>query len=143
MDSETMRKEMLRFYDAFNRRDLDSVSDVVADDFVDHEIPDGMPSGFEGVRQFLGAFVAAFPDMKFEPLEIIATNNNVAARLRTTGTHEGEFFGIPATGRKIDVESADWVRYNDEGKVVEHWGYTDNLKLMQQLGVMPEDPTGG
>ena len=140
MDAESMRKEMLRFYEAFNSRDLDSVADMVADDFVDHEVPEGLPNGFEGAKQYLGMFVGAFPDVRFEARDVIAADNLCAARIRTTGTHQGDFLGMPASGRKIDVESGDWVRFNDEGKAVEHWGYTDNLVLMQQLGAIPEDP---
>ena len=55
-----------------------------------------------------------------------------------TGTHEGEFMGIAATGRRMEVPGMDLVRIRD-GKAVEHWGVTDNLAMMQQLGAMADE----
>jgi predicted ester cyclase len=59
------------------------------------------------------------------------------------GTHSGEFMGIPASGKTVEVPLADFFRVNDEGRVAEHWGVIDNLVMMQQLGVIPEEPPPG
>jgi steroid delta-isomerase-like uncharacterized protein len=134
------RKTLMQFYDAFNRHEVDGFDDLVADNVVDHEVPEDFPAGLEGIKQYLSMFMAAFPDIRFEPLEVIVEGNWASARGRSTGTHKGEFLGIPATGRSFDVEFSDWVRFDDNGRAVEHWGYSDNLKLMQQLGVIPENP---
>ena len=56
---------------------------------------------------------------------------------RERGTHQGEFNGIPATGKKVSIEMMDRVRTRD-GKAVEHWGCSDDLGMMTQLGVIPE-----
>lgn len=58
-----------------------------------------------------------------------------------TGTHEGSFMGIDATGRRVDIESVDFLRFDDDGKVTAHWGYLDRMDLMGQLGVV--EPVAG
>ena len=140
MDNDAARKTLLQFYEAFNRHDVNGFDDLVVPDVVDHEVPEGFPNGLEGVKQFMTMYMEAFPDLRFEPIEVICEGNLVSARGRVSGTHQGEFLGIPATGRKIDLEFSDWVRVNDQAKAVEHWGYSDNLKMMQQLGIIPENP---
>ena len=55
-----------------------------------------------------------------------------------SGTHQGEFMGIPATGKRIEVPSADFVRFNSDGLCAEHWGVFDGAVMMQQLGLIPE-----
>ena len=64
--------------------------------------------------------------------DLIAEGDKVFVRARMTGTHQGEFMGIPATGRTIDVGVADFIRF-DNGLFVEHWGVMDTGALMQQL----------
>ena len=74
--------------------------------------------------------------------KFLEDGDKVIARARFSGTHQGEFMGIPATGKRVSFGVIDIVRYAD-GKVVEHWGQMDNLGLMQQLGVVPAPGEGG
>jgi predicted ester cyclase len=76
----------------------------------------------------------AFPDFQLVPEQIIAESDFVAAFVTAAGTHRGEFLGIPATNKSISVSVSDLMRVQN-GKVTEHWGVTDNAKLLQQLGV--------
>lgn len=69
---------------------------------------------------------------------MISDGDEVWAHIVMSGTHEGEFLGIPASGRRLDVPTVDRIRIRD-GRAVEHWGVTDNLLMMQQLGVIPEE----
>jgi predicted ester cyclase len=85
-------------------------------------------------------FYAAFPDIHFRVDDLLAEGDLVAARVTVTGTHQGEFMGIPATGRSVEVDVMDFVSYRD-GKGTAHWGVSDMVSLLQQLGVMP--PPGG
>lgn len=87
----------------------------------------------EGLR----ALFAAFPDIKSEVEDVIAEGDRVAIRSRMTGTHTGEFMGVPATGKTVSAEGIDIVRMNEEGKGVEHWGLMDQASMMVQLGLMP------
>ena len=68
---------------------------------------------------------------------MLASGDKVVARVRATGTHQGEFMGMPATGRSVDVQVIDIMRFGEDGLVHEHWGLFDALGMMQQLGAIP------
>ena len=129
---------MRQFYDYVNAGDVDGFVAMLADDFVEHEEFEGFPPTKEGVRQFFEMLIGAFSDLRFQVEDVFAAGDKGVARIRFTGTHQGEFIGIPATGRKVDVPGIDIVRFGDDGKAVEHWGVTDTMTMMQQLGVVPE-----
>jgi steroid delta-isomerase-like uncharacterized protein len=126
-----------RFYEGVSAGDLSVVDELVADDLVEHEEFPGIPSTKDGVRQFFAMFRAAFPDMRMEAHEMVAEGDLVSARFVFTGTHQGEFMGVPATGKRVEVEGFDLVRFRD-GQATEHWGQMDAMALMQQLGAVPE-----
>ncbi len=136
--SDANRELAHRFYELVNAGDVDGFMELVADDFVDHEEFPGLPNTKDGVRQFFEMMRGAFPDLRMEAHDIVAEGDLVAVRMTMTGTHEGEIMGIAPTGRRIEVPGMDMVRIRD-GKAVEHWGVTDNLAMMQQLGAMPEE----
>jgi steroid delta-isomerase-like uncharacterized protein len=96
----------------------------------------GMPSTVEGMRQMLPAFHTAFPDLQVTLSELIAEGDKVAYRLTVTGTHTGEFMGIPATGKRVTMTETH-IDQIANGKLVRHDGDTDQLGMMQQLGVIP------
>ena len=81
-------------------------------------------------------FRQAFPDSYFTVEDMVAEGDKVATRKTFHGTHQGEFMGIPPTGQQVSTGLIDVVRIVD-GKVVEHWSMGDNLRMMQQLGVIP------
>jgi len=134
---------MRRFYDeVLSNGDLDRIPELCSADVVDHEAPPGMPDGIEGVTAFVTMIRGGFPDLRATVEDILEDGDKGVARVRFTGTHEGEFMGVPATGKRIDIETIDIVRFAD-GKCVEHWGVTDNLTLMQQIGAVPEPSPAG
>ena len=131
-----------RFYDEVaNGRNYDAIDEICRADFVDHEEFPGLPPGREGVRLFMQGFHASFPDAEWIAEDMLAEGDVVACRVRMTGTHQGPFMDIPATGRPIDVTTIDIIRFED-GQAVEHWGVTDAMAMMQQLGMMPEPEAG-
>ncbi len=87
-------------------------------------------------------FGAAFSDLRLDAEDVIVSGDRAVARVRITGTNDGEFLGMPATGKPVDFQAVDIVRFNDEGVAAEHWGVTDTMTMMQQLGVVPEGPPG-
>jgi steroid delta-isomerase-like uncharacterized protein len=97
----------------------------------------GLEPNKEGVKQLFAIYRSAFPDLRMEAHETVTEGDLVCARITTTGTHRGEFMGIPATGRQIEVETIDMARIRD-GQCIEHWGVTDSMTMMQQLGALPE-----
>lgn len=125
-------------YDAINAHDADAFCDRLTDDFVEHEVTPGVPPTKEGTRQFFEQYFAAFPDIRFTTEELLAAGDKAVGRARVTGTHQGDFMGMPATGRPVDIQVIDIVRFGDDGRALEHWGVMEELKMLQQLGVVPE-----
>ncbi len=87
--------------------------------------------------QYFRMMLAAFPDMRMDVEDVIASGDKAVARLRVTGTNKGDFIGMPATGKSASVKLIDITRFGDDGLAREHWGVVDQLALMQQLGVIP------
>jgi steroid delta-isomerase-like uncharacterized protein len=129
-----------RLYDLINAGDIDGFGRQVADDFVEHEELPGIPPTKAGVVQYFGMMLAAFPDMRMDVEDVIASGDKAVARLRVTGTNKGGFMGMPATGKSVSVKLIDITRFGDDGLAREHWGVVDQLALMQQLGAIPAGP---
>jgi predicted ester cyclase len=102
----------------------------------------GLEPSKEGVKQLFRMYRAAFPDLRMEPQDVLVSGDKAVARVRATGTHQGEFLGMPATGKSVDVQLIDITRFGDDGLAREHWGVFDALTLMQQLGAIPQTPPG-
>ena len=132
-----------RLYDLINAGDIDGFGQQVADDFVEHEEIPGLPPTKEGVIQYFRIMLAAFPDMRMDLQDSFASGNKAVARLRISGTHMGDFAGIPATGNPVSVNLIDITRFGDDGLACEHWGVVDQLSMMQQLGVIPAPGQNG
>jgi steroid delta-isomerase-like uncharacterized protein len=127
-----------RLYDHLNARDFDGFAALLAGDFVEHEdLPGGVVPTREGVTNFFRMLTASFPDLAFTVEDIVDGGGKVVARVRFTGTQDGEFAGMPPTGRSVDVQLIDIMRYADDGLVHEHWGVLDAMAMMQQLGAVP------
>jgi steroid delta-isomerase-like uncharacterized protein len=129
---------MVRVYELISGGDIDGFGDTLADDFVEHEETPGLEPTKEGVTQLFRMYRVAFPDLRMEPQDVLPSGDKVVARVRVTGTHEGEFLGLPPTGKSVDVQLIDIIRFGDDGLAHEHWGVSDTLSLMQQLGALPE-----
>jgi steroid delta-isomerase-like uncharacterized protein len=128
-----------RAYELISAGDVDGFGQLLAEDFVDHEETPGLAPTKDGVLQFFRMYVAAFPGLRMDPEDIIASGDKVVARVRVTGVHEGEFMGMPATGKSIDVQAIDIIRFGSDGLAHEHWGVFDVMTMMQQLGAVPSD----
>ena len=126
-----------RLYDLINAGDIDGLSRQFADDFVEREELPGIPPTKAGVVEYFRMLFAAFPDFRMDVEDVIASGDKAVARVRVTGTHKGEFLGIPATGKSAFVNAIDITRFGDDGLVREHWGVFDQLALLQQLGAIP------
>ena len=126
-------------YERINKGDIDGFGDLVASDFVEHQGMPALPTK-EGTLEFFRILLAAFPDMHMTVEDLIANGDETVARVQVTGTHKGEFMGVPPTGTHVDVQLIDIMRFDGAGLVSEHWGVADMLSLMQQLGVVPAGP---
>ena len=115
----------------------DSLDEVYTPDVVWHN-PEGDIQGIEQAKQFVTMFKTAFPDMSATVEDVVAEGEKVVTRVTLRGTHQGEVeeFG-PPTGRQVEAKGITIHRI-DGGKIVEEWNSWDNMSLMQQLGLVPE-----
>ncbi len=136
-DEENNAVTMKRFYEeVVNKGNLKLIDELVAAEFVEHEELPGMKPGREGLKDFFTMFRAAFPDLQFQVNDLVAKGDKVWAYITIRGTHKGQFMDMAATGKKIEIKGFDIIRLVN-GKAVEHWGLTDTMTMMQQLGAIP------
>jgi steroid delta-isomerase-like uncharacterized protein len=137
--TEDVKGVARRFYEVLNQAmrtgDLSPLDEVIAGDAIDHNPEPGMKQGLAGIKEAFGAGRAAFPDLVITVEDMFAEGDKVACRVRTRGTHRGEFRGIPATGKPVTQTGIDILRIAD-GKLAERWGQFDDLGLLQQLGAV-------
>ena len=120
---------MRRFYaEAINGRDLDAVTRLLTEGFTH----DGNQLGSAGQREVVAGFLNGFSDLRNEILIILGEDDLVAAHQRWTGTHDGEFAGVPASGNAVDFTSTALLRIED-GQIAEAWDEVDMLTLMGEL----------
>ena len=137
MSTDEIKSANRRFYETvINGQNLEAVEQFVDQSYPGHSVPPGLPPGPQGLRMFLSMFFDAFPDSNVTIESMIAEGDMTATRLTYTGTHKGEFQGIPPTGKSIAIPAIDLARFED-GKLVDHWGGPDQMSLMVQLGVIP------
>lgn len=121
----------------FNSSSTDGVENLLADNFVDHQQdPAVKATGLQGVKEMMAMYHNAFPDFKQEIMSMSTSGDRTFLHLRITGTNSGPWGAMPATGKAMDVMGADVIRF-ENGKAAEHWGYMEEMKMMQQLGLMP------
>jgi predicted ester cyclase len=102
---------------------------------VDHTPMAGFSSGPDGVKVLMHLLRTGMPDMYAVIHDQVAEGNKVVTRKSFRGTHQGELFGVPATGRPLSIEVIDIIRV-ENGQIAEHWNVVDQLGLMQQMGVI-------
>src|SRR5215831_7218549 len=125
------------FEEVFNQGNLAIVDDLVAPDYLNHEVPPGMNNrGPDSTLQVVRMLRTAFPDLHFTIEDLVAEGDTVAGRVTMSGTHLGPFLGIAPTGRSFQQAHMTFVRFRD-GKAIEHRAVRDDLGMLQQLGVIP------
>ncbi|MEZ0369927.1 MAG: ester cyclase [Candidatus Sericytochromatia bacterium] len=134
--SEQNKALVRRVFEGMNRGDVQVFDEVLSPEYKNHNMPMPVP-GPEGMKQVIGMFRSGFPDFKVDLEQVLADGDRVVSQGVWTGTHQGEFMGIPATGKPISVGYIDIWRFVD-GKAVENWVQMDMVGMMQQLGVAPQ-----
>ena len=136
MSTEENKALVRRWIEEDNRRNLAGVEELLARDYVWHGTGGFPDMDLAGLKQLETAFWTAFPDMHATVENLIAEGDKVAYRFTIRGTHQGEFMGVPATGKVVTVTGI-YISRIAGGKVVEDWESFDALGLMQQLGAIP------
>jgi steroid delta-isomerase-like uncharacterized protein len=142
MEAGRNKDIMRNAYDRlFNQKDIDFLDEFLAEDFVEHAIPPELASGDDpaDVKAWFTEFFAAFPDIRVTVQQILVDDDRCVGHLMLTGTHEGEFLGLPPTGREVTWEWVDIIRFAD-GRAAEHWGLSSDLQAYAQLGAVPAIP---
>jgi steroid delta-isomerase-like uncharacterized protein len=137
-DTERNKANFQRLYDdVMNGHDVDAADQLITPDRPDHDatFPPEFTRDREGFKMLFRMLIAAFPDLTFTTEFMVAEGDMVGAFSRVTGTHQGEFMGMPATGKSFTITNADYCRFTDDGLIAEHWGLVDMASMMRQLGV--------
>ena len=135
MNTNTARRLAETFVQMLNTHDADLVDAFIATDYRNHNA--FVDDGREANRQFWAAFFTALPDLTATMEDLVISGDRVVGRFVYRGTHRGEFMGIPASGRPVEMRSIDIWRVAD-GLFVEHWDELNTLEFFQQLGALPQ-----
>jgi steroid delta-isomerase-like uncharacterized protein len=137
MTTESNKQVMSRFLEFINTASEALADELISPDAVFHVSGRADPvKGPEGYLEIIAMMRSGFPDIQWSLEETIAEGDKVAARFIMRGTHKGPFFGVPATGKSIQVQAMNIYRLSD-GKFVEERGQPDLLGLLQQIGAIP------
>jgi steroid delta-isomerase-like uncharacterized protein len=135
--SEQNKTLVRRFFDeVWNGRNLAAIEDIFDTNYVAHGRPPGLPPGPEGLKQRIAMTHSAFPDGRMTVEGQIAEGDIVVTRWTARGTHQGEYLGLPPTGKQVTVRGVDIDRVAN-GRIVESWDLFDQWDLMEQLDVVP------
>ncbi|MCP8323656.1 MAG: ester cyclase [Candidatus Methylarchaceae archaeon HK02M2] len=131
MSLEENKSIVRRWIEEYNKHNLDSFDEFIAPDYVDHT----NQVDRDGLKQLFTMGFTGFPDWHETIEDIIAEGDKVWVRLSYTGTHTGEFMGLPPTGKKITSKGVDIYRIVN-GKLAEYWNVIDNVDMFKQIGAI-------
>jgi len=134
MSKEQNVQALTKFAEAANTGRYELIDEAVAPDSVDHDPAPGQGLGPKGYRLFFTEMRTAFPDLKADLAVMVADEDTIAFAYTLSGTQMGPLMGIPATGKKVSIRGMQLSKFRD-GKMVERWGSSDQLGMLQQLGV--------
>lgn len=137
MSKEANLQAQTKFGEAINSGNLEAMRELVSPSVVEHDPGPKQGSGAQGYIDLFAEMRAAFPDLKATPEHITADEDTVALAYTITGTHQGTFLGVPPTNKEIKARGVQIARFAD-GKMVERWGSSDQLGILNQLGIEPQ-----
>ena len=134
MSEEQNASIVKRTVDLINQQRLSQLAELTHLNFKRHDLAGALPevSGTDGPVNLVQMVLRAIPDIHYEIVQIVASNDRVAVHLRGTGTHRGEFLGVAGTGKRIERNGINIYRFQD-GKVIETWQLLDVWGLMRQM----------
>jgi steroid delta-isomerase-like uncharacterized protein len=124
------------FGEVLSEGKLEVVDELCSAEYVEHDPFPGTSADLDGLKESVTTIRSAFPDIQATPDDIVVEGDMLAVRSTMRATHEGDFMGVPASGKKIEVANYDFVRFEGD-KAVEHWGVIDSAALMEQIGAVP------
>jgi steroid delta-isomerase-like uncharacterized protein len=133
MSQQSNMEAQEKFGAAINSGNLSEFKHLMSPDVIDHDPAPTQAPGPEGFIGFFTELREAFPDLQIDVEHAVEDENNISIAYTITGTHRGSFMGIPPTGREITARGMQITRFVDS-KIVERWGSSDQLGILQQLG---------
>ena len=145
MAEENKEKMRRLLEEAFGEGKTEVVDELLHSDFVcyDPNSESGEIRGGDTIKGEIEYFHSAVPDLTWRVLDQVAEGDKVVSRWEASGTHQGEFFGVPGTGKRIEMSGIQIDRPDESGKVVEEWPEYDLLGAMKQIGAIPESQQAG
>ncbi len=134
MSAQTNIETQKKFGEAVNTGQLELLRDLISSDSLDHDPAPGQGTGPDGYIKFFTMMRTAFPDLKIEVETLVADEDKVAFAYTVTGTHQGIFMKVAPTGKTIKARGLQISKFAN-GKMVERWGSSDELGILQQLDV--------
>jgi steroid delta-isomerase-like uncharacterized protein len=132
MTMEESKQVANRYYEIFNEGAIEKLDDLCSQDLIGHG---GAGADLSQLKQSIGSFLGAFPDLKTKPLHVFAEGDLVSTWVNYVGTHHGEFAGVSGSGREIHIMGWDLMRVAD-GRITEITSYCDVFSLMNQIGAL-------
>ena len=133
IDSDDPKSLLHRWFEAGDSGDLDAFDDLLHEDVVVHAPLGLATNGREAEKAVWKAGLQGVPDILHEIQEMVSAGSTIVARVVVSGTHRGEFVGLPATGKRFEIDQATFVHVRD-GKAAEIWEIADTASLLKQLG---------
>jgi steroid delta-isomerase-like uncharacterized protein len=134
MSKEVNLQTLSKFAEAVNTGKFELFKDAVSSENIDHDPASGQEPGPEGYRTFFGGLRKGFPDLNVALETLVADDESIAIAYTLSGTQNGAFMGHAPTGRKMKIRGVQIAKFKD-GKMIERWGSSDELGLLQQLGI--------
>jgi len=122
-----------------NQGNIDLINETNFDKNITLVASPGNVVGIEDFKAYYNNYVTGFSNVTFTIVDAFGQGDRIAKHWTFKGTHTGEFFGIPATGREVNVSGVTLVKMKD-GKIAQEQDFFDNLEFMQQLGLIPREP---
>lgn len=138
-DSETRKSIVAELYHGYSSGAVEHLDSIIASDVADHSAGPAQAKGLDGLKQTITAFRTAFPDGEIVPRELFADRDKVIARVSLTGTHVGEFQGVPPTGKRMIADGMETFRFQ-HGVIVEIWSLFGPLVEMQKVEALSREP---
>jgi steroid delta-isomerase-like uncharacterized protein len=136
-DVDDARRLITRYFEeVWNQGHLDTLDELLTPDYLNHSPSTPYPPrGPAGLKPIVAAMRDAVPDLHYDILDMVVAADKAAVFVRVTGTQTGPLFGLPASGKRIDVRQMQ-IEWIENGRIAQHWRITDELTLLRQLGAI-------
>jgi predicted ester cyclase len=134
---ESNKADMMKFYDeVMNKHNVGLIDTLISSDYIEHYNDAGYPPTRDGFKKAMADLFSSFPDVHIKVNLMVADTSFVITHYTMTGTNAGSILGAP-NGKQLKIDGVDIMHFKNH-KGVEHWGYNEEMKMMQQMGMMPE-----